>query len=57
MTTFAALEMMISQFIVGGQKSKFLEFDKVYKNTKIIRLEDNYRSTQNILMSRPTNFF
>ena len=27
----------------------FLEFDKIYKNTKIIRLEENYRSTQNIL--------
>ena len=27
----------------------FLEFDKVYENTKIIRLEKNYRSTQNIL--------
>ena len=26
-----------------------MEFDKVYENTKIIRLEDNYRSTQNIL--------
>ena len=27
----------------------FLEFDKIYKNTKIIRLEENYRSTQTIL--------
>ena len=26
-----------------------MEFDKVYKNTKIIRLEQNYRSSQNIL--------
>jgi len=26
-----------------------LEFDKIYKNTKIIRLEKNYRSSQNIL--------
>ena len=26
-----------------------MEFDKNYKNTKIIRLEKNYRSTQNIL--------
>ena len=26
-----------------------MEFDKVYKNTNIIRLEQNYRSTQNIL--------
>ena len=28
---------------------KFLDFDKKYKDTKIIRLEENYRSTQNIL--------
>ena len=27
----------------------FLEFDKIYKNTKVIRLEQNYRSSQNIL--------
>ncbi len=33
----------------GAEIKNFLEFDKVYKNTKIIRLEDNYRSTQNIL--------
>ena len=26
-----------------------MDFDKIYKNTKIIRLEKNYRSTQNIL--------
>ena len=26
-----------------------MDFDKVYSNTKIIRLEENYRSTQNIL--------
>ena len=43
--------MMINLFIVGEvQKLKiFLDFDKVYKNTKIIRLEENYRSSQNIL--------
>ena len=33
----------------GAEIKNFLEFDKVYKNTKIIRLENNYRSTQNIL--------
>jgi len=26
-----------------------LEFDQVYKNVKVIRLEENYRSSQNIL--------
>ena len=26
-----------------------MEFDQVYKKTKIIRLEENYRSSQNIL--------
>ena len=31
------------------RNKKFLEFDKIYKDTKIIRLEQNYRSTQNIL--------
>ncbi|MDC3007249.1 UvrD-helicase domain-containing protein [Candidatus Pelagibacter sp.] len=33
----------------GAEIKNFLEFDKVYKNAKIIRLEENYRSTQNIL--------
>ena len=33
----------------GAEIKNFLEFDQVYKNTKIIRLEQNYRSTQNIL--------
>ena len=33
----------------GAEIKNFLEFDKTYKNTKIIRLENNYRSTQNIL--------
>ena len=33
----------------GAEIKNFLEFDQVYKNTKVIRLEDNYRSTQNIL--------
>ncbi len=33
----------------GAEIKNFLEFDKIYINTKIIRLEKNYRSTQNIL--------
>ena len=33
----------------GAEIKNFLEFDKVYENTKVIRLEENYRSTQNIL--------
>ena len=33
----------------GAEIKNFLEFDKVYRNTKIIRLEQNYRSSQNIL--------
>ncbi len=33
----------------GAEIKNFLEFDKIYKETKIIKLEENYRSTQNIL--------
>ena len=33
----------------GAEIKNFLEFDKIYKNTKIISLEENYRSTKNIL--------
>ena len=33
----------------GAEIKNFLDFDKIYNNTKIIRLEKNYRSTQNIL--------
>ena len=33
----------------GAEIKNFLEFDQVYENTKVIRLEENYRSTQNIL--------
>ena len=33
----------------GAEIKNFLEFDKYYSGTKIIRLEKNYRSTQNIL--------
>ena len=34
----------------GAEIKNFLEFDQIYKNTKVIRLEQNYRSTQNILL-------
>ena len=34
----------------GAEIKNFLEFDQVFKNTKIIRLEENYRSTENILL-------
>ena len=33
----------------GAEIKNFLEFDQAYKNTKVIRLEENYRSSQNIL--------
>ena len=33
----------------GAEIKNFLEFDQVYKDSKVIRLEENYRSTQNIL--------
>ena len=33
----------------GAEIKNFLDFDKIYSGTKIIRLEKNYRSTQNIL--------
>ena len=33
----------------GAEIKNFLEFDQVYDNTKVIRLEENYRSSQNIL--------
>ncbi len=33
----------------GAEIKNFLEFDKYYQGTKIVRLEKNYRSTQNIL--------
>ena len=33
----------------GAEIKNFLEFDKVYENTKVIKLEQNYRSSQNIL--------
>ncbi len=33
----------------GAEIKNFLEFDKIYKDTKVIRLEENYRSSKNIL--------
>ena len=33
----------------GAEIKNFLEFDQVYKNSRVIRLEENYRSSQNIL--------
>ena len=33
----------------GAEIKNFLDFDKTYDNTKVIRLEQNYRSTENIL--------
>jgi DNA helicase II / ATP-dependent DNA helicase PcrA len=33
----------------GAEIKNFLEFEQVYKNSKVIRLEENYRSSQNIL--------
>ena len=33
----------------GAEIKNFLEFDQMYNNTKVIRLEQNYRSSQNIL--------
>tara|TARA_Y100001970_G_scaffold239675_1_gene301836 strand:+ start:5979 stop:8015 length:2037 start_codon:yes stop_codon:yes gene_type:complete len=35
----------------GAEIKNFLSFDKVYSNCKIFRLEQNYRSTKNILDS------
>ncbi len=33
----------------GAEIKNFLEFDQIYENTKVIRLEENYRSSKNIL--------
>jgi len=33
----------------GAEIKNFLDFDQIYENTRVIRLEQNYRSTQNIL--------
>ena len=34
---------------IGAEIKNFLNFDQIYKNSKKIKLEQNYRSTQNIL--------
>ena len=51
MRIFAVLEMTINQFIVGEvtEIKNFLTFDKIYKDCKVFKLEQNYRSTKNIL--------
>ena len=47
--------MTINQFIVGGAEIKnFLSFDKIYKNCKVFKLEQNYRSSKNILDTAST---
>ena len=33
----------------GAEIKNFLTFDKIYKNCKVFKLEQNYRSTKNIL--------
>ena len=32
----------------GAEIKNFLDFDKIYKDTKIIRLEENYRSSKHL---------
>ena len=42
--------MTINQYSWRGAKIKnFLTFDKIYKDCKVFKLEQNYRSTKNIL--------
>ncbi len=38
----------------GAEIKNFLTFDKIYKNCKIFKLEQNYRSTKNILQIAST---
>ena len=33
----------------GAEIKNFLTFDQIYKNCKVFKLEQNYRSTKNIL--------
>ena len=48
---FVASETMINLFTAGGgaEIKNFLTFDKLYKDCKIFKLQQNYRSTKNIL--------
>ena len=47
---YVVLVMMTNRSIVEGAEIKiFLTFDKLYQNCKIFKLEQNYRSTKNIL--------
>ena len=39
----------------GANYRNILDFPKLFNNTKIIKLEQNYRSTQNILNNKQTN--
>jgi DNA helicase II / ATP-dependent DNA helicase PcrA len=38
----------------GAEIKNFLTFDKIYKNCKVFKLEQNYRSTKNILEAAST---
>ena len=49
--TSLQLEMMINQYLdsKGAYMKNFSDFEKHFTNTKIINLDQNYRSTQNIV--------
>ena len=38
----------------GAEIKNFLTFDQIYKNCKVFKLEQNYRSTKNILETAST---
>ena len=40
----------------GAEIKNFLTFDKIYKDCKVFKLEQNYRSTKNILQTTSTRF-
>ena len=46
MKIFVVWEMMINQYIVGEEQRLKFNFDKIYKNCKVFKLEQNYRSTK-----------